>query len=245
MGSGISRVCHAAGYKVTLIDPSQEQLNKVKLNCNLSQDPMEIKNADFAIECIVEDIEKKHKLLTILDENAPNHTIFATNTSSLRITDISSCLSSSRREKFIGLHFFNPVPSMKLVELIPALASQETRTKVHEFTKTINKTVIECKDTPGFVVNRLLVPYILESIHLVERGESTMKEVDVAMKLGAGYPMGPFELADYVGLDTLLFIAMNWEKELKGMYKVPELLKKLVSQNKLGKKTKIGFYEYK
>ncbi|MEQ2243206.1 hypothetical protein ILYODFUR_004721, partial [Ilyodon furcidens] len=174
------------------------------------------------------------------------HSIFASNTSSLPITDIAS--STSRQDRFGGLHFFNPVSMMKLVEVIATSAtSQETFDSLLSFSKALGKTPVSCKDTPGFIVNRLLVPYMIEALRLHERGHGSKEDIDIAMKLGAGYPMGPFELSDYVGLDTLKFIIDGWnEKDPDNPLFTPsELLNKLVADGKLGKKTGEGFYKYK
>ena len=162
--------------------------------------------ADLCIEAIVENLEVKRKLFAQLDEAAPKHTIFASNTSSLPIESIA--MATKRGDRFGGLHFFNPVPQMKLVEVIRTpQTSDATFQSLLDVCQAMGKVAVKCKDTPGFVVNRLLVPYIMEAMRMAERGDATPQDIDVAMKLGAGYPMGPFELADFVGLDTLKFIS--------------------------------------
>jgi 3-hydroxyacyl-CoA dehydrogenase len=162
-------------------------------------------NSDLVIEAIVENVNAKHNLFSKLDKIAPSHALFASNTSSLSIEEIFKVVS--RKDKVGGLHFFNPVPMMKLLEVIRTpQTSDETFKSLIEFGKSIGKTTVDCKDTPGFIVNRLLIPYMLEAVHMYERGDASTQDIDTAMKLGAGYPMGPFELADYVGLDTLKFI---------------------------------------
>ncbi|KAJ3210500.1 hypothetical protein HDU82_007990 [Entophlyctis luteolus] len=207
-------------------------------------------NADLIVEAIVENLEAKQKLFSALDAVAPASTIFASNTSSLPIAKIAKA-TPGRVDKFAGLHFFNPVPQMKLVEIVktPSL-SQSVFAALEAFTIDMQKTPVSCKDTPGFIVNRLLVPYILEAMRLVQRGDATKEDVDIAMKLGAGYPMGPFELADYVGLDTLKFITDGWPKDgegLKGkeLVEVPANLAKAVDAGKFGRKNGEGFYSYK
>uniref|UniRef100_A0A7N5JK92 Hydroxyacyl-coenzyme A dehydrogenase, mitochondrial n=1 Tax=Ailuropoda melanoleuca TaxID=9646 RepID=A0A7N5JK92_AILME len=175
-----------------------------------------VHSTDLVVEAIVENLKVKSELFTRLDKFASEHTIFASNTSSLQITNIAN--ATTRQDRFAGLHFFNPVPLMKLVE-----------------------------DTPGFIVNRLLVPYLLEAVRLYERGDASKEDIDTAMKLGAGYPMGPFELLDYVGLDTTKFILDGWyEMDAKNpLFQPIPSLNKLVAENKLGKKTGEGYYKYK
>ena len=161
---------------------------------------------------VTENLPLKKKLFSSYDKVAPAKTIFASNTSSLPIKDIA--LSTPERlDRFGGLHFFNPVPVMKLLEVIRIPeTSDETNTAMMEWGKAMGKTCVSCKDTPGFIVNRLLVPNLMEAVRLVERGDASPKDVDTAMKLGAGWPMGPFELADYVGLDTTKFIIDGWHE---------------------------------
>lgn len=176
---------------------------------------------------------------------APQHTIFTSNTSSLSIGEIASV--TSRKDRFGGLHFFNPVPVMRLLEVIrTADTSDDTFNKIRSFGENIGKTCITCKDTPGFVVNRLLVPLMAESVRLLERGDATARDIDTAMKLGAGYPMGPIELADYVGLDTTYNILKGWHEKFpeNPLFQPLPSLEKLVKEGKLGVKTGEGFYKY-
>lgn len=276
MGSGIAQVTAQAGFQVTLVDQNDTVLNKalasIKKNLqratkkkfeNKPEDQQNFidetlnriavatavdngaEKADLVIEAIVENLKVKHTLFKKLDEIAPPETIFTSNTSSLPITDIAE--PCSRKDKFGGLHFFNPVPVMKLLEVIKTNdTSVETYASLMEFGKKIGKVTVECKDTPGFIVNRLLVPYMFQAIQMYERGDASVKDIDTAMKLGAGYPMGPFELADYVGLDTCKFINDGWLERFPTdpNFKDSELLNKLVAENKLGRKTGEGVYKY-
>ncbi|XP_049876167.1 hydroxyacyl-coenzyme A dehydrogenase, mitochondrial-like [Pectinophora gossypiella] len=276
MGSGIAQVAAQAGQNVTLVDVSSDVLAKAQksISTNLGRvakkvykdnpqegekfvtealgriktatDPAEgAKNSDLVVEAIVENLDVKHKLFKQLDAAAPAHAILASNTSSLSINEISSVVK--RKDKFGGLHFFNPVPVMRLLEVVRgAETSEETYTSMMTWGKSVGKTCITCKDTPGFVVNRLLVPYICEAIRLFERGDASARDIDIAMKLGAGYPMGPLELADYVGLDTNKFILDGWHKKYPNepLFSPIPLLNKLVAEGKLGVKTGEGFYKY-
>merc|ERR1712012_598692 len=206
-----------------------------------------LKTADLVVEAVTENLGLKQKLFTSYDKVAPQKTIFASNTSSLAIRDIaSSC--PNRMDRFGGLHFFNPVPVMKLLEVvrIPE-TSDETFSAMVAWGKAMGKKTVDCKDTPGFIVNRLLVPYLMEAVRLVERGDASAKDVDLAMKLGAGHPMGPFQLADYVGLDTTKFIMDGWSERFpdESLFRKSELLNSLVAEGKLGMKTKEGFFKYR
>jgi 3-hydroxyacyl-CoA dehydrogenase len=265
-----------AGYKVTLVDQNEGILNKAlnsiktslqrstkkkfekepeKANqyindtvgrINLStQIDNGAEKADLIIEAIVENMKVKHELFTKLDKISPRETIFTSNTSSLPISEIAEPVL--RKDKFGGLHFFNPVPVMKLLEVIKTdKTSLETYNSLLEFGKSIGKVTVECKDTPGFIVNRLLVPYLFEAIRMYERGDASIQDIDTAMKLGAGYPMGPFELSDYVGLDTSKFIVDGWRAKYPNdpTFAESKVLNKLVSEGKLGRKSGEGFYKY-
>ncbi|KAL0821431.1 hypothetical protein ABMA28_004910 [Loxostege sticticalis] len=275
MGSGIAQVSAQAGQNVTLVDVSPDVLAKAQksIGANLGRvakkvykdkpqegekfvaealgriktltDPVAAaKSADLVVEAIVENMDVKHKLFKQLDEAAPEHTILASNTSSLSINEIASVVK--RKDRFGGLHFFNPVPVMRLLEVVKgAETSEATYNAMMAWGKAVGKTCITCKDTPGFVVNRLLVPYICEAIRLYER-DASARDIDIAMKLGAGYPMGPLELADYVGLDTNKFILDGWHKKYpdQPLFKPIPLLNKLVAEGKLGVKSGEGFYKY-
>ncbi|XP_061573526.1 hydroxyacyl-coenzyme A dehydrogenase, mitochondrial isoform X2 [Cololabis saira] len=277
MGAGIAQVAAATGHSVTLVDMSEDILKKsvkgiegslkrvvkkkfadkpeageefvqkVLQKVSISTDvEATAQGSDLVLEAIIENLKIKQDLFGRLDKRAPAHTIFASNTSSLPITDIAS--STSRLDRFGGLHFFNPVPMMKLVEVIGTSAtSQDTFDSLLNFTKALGKTPVSCKDTPGFIVNRLLVPYMLEALRLHEKGHGSKEDIDIAMKLGAGYPMGPFELCDYVGLDTIKFIIDGWCALDPGnpLFAPSEMLNKLVAEGKFGKKNGEGFYKYK
>ncbi|CAD5215180.1 unnamed protein product [Bursaphelenchus okinawaensis] len=276
MGSGIAQVSAQAKLNVVLVDQNEKILNaaqqrihkslqrvakkkhgdneseatkfvddtlgKIKINSDLRS---AVKEADLVIEAIVENIEAKQKLFSEVEKAAKSDVILATNTSSLRLADIGANIKN--QANFGGLHFFNPVPVMKLLEVVKHdKTSEQTFKELEGFGKTVGKVTVACKDTPGFIVNRLLVPYMYEALRLAERGDASMKDIDVAMKLGAGYPMGPFELADYVGLDTLKFIQDGWAKQHPDdpLFKPSQLLNKLVSEGKLGAKSGEGFYKY-
>ncbi|KAL9547189.1 hypothetical protein MBANPS3_006289 [Mucor bainieri] len=203
--------------------------------------------SDLIVEAIVENIDVKQKLFAQLDKVAPKDAIFCSNTSSLPVTQIAEATSDARKERFAGLHFFNPVPAMKLVEIVRTdKVSDEVYTDLAEFTKKVGKTSVACKDTPGFIVNRLLVPYMLEAMRVIDRDEASIADVDTAMKLGAGMPMGPLELADFVGLDTMKFIVDGWEKagSLDTPLQESQILNKLVKEGNLGRKSGKGFYDY-
>ncbi|XP_022077379.1 hydroxyacyl-coenzyme A dehydrogenase, mitochondrial [Acanthochromis polyacanthus] len=277
MGAGIAQVAASTGHSVTLVDTSddilkksiktiegslkrvvkkkfadkpeagEEFIQKVLKNVSTSTDAgSAVKSSDLVLEAIVENLKIKQDLFSRLDKLAPAHTIFASNTSSLPISDISS--TTNRLDRFGGLHFFNPVPMMKLVEVIgTSSTSQETFDSLLNFSKVLGKTPVSCKDTPGFIVNRLFVPYLYEAVRLYERGHGSKEDIDIAMKLGVGYPMGPFELSDYIGLDTIKFIMDGW-REMdpdNTLFAPSELMDKLVAEGKLGKKTGEGFYKYK
>jgi len=221
-------------------------VNKVMANLKTSTDPLAAaSNSDLIIEAIVENLAVKQKLFHSLDGAAPENCIFASNTSSIPIKDIA--LATKRMDRFGGVHFFNPVPLMKLVEIIRIPETTDaTFDALLKFGQDVGKTTVNCKDTPGFIVNRLLVPYMMEAVRMLERGDASASDIDVAMKLGAGYPMGPIQLADYVGLDTCKFILDGWHKAYPDnpLFNPSEMLNKLVSENRLGQKTGEGFYKY-
>lgn len=277
MGAGIAQVAASTGHNVTMVDMSEDILKKSRANIEKSlqrvakkkfaENPKDgeafvadvfsrlsiqtdsaeaVKNADLVTEAIVENLDIKKKLFASLDKAAPQHTIFTSNTSSIPIKEIA--VSTSRLDRFGGLHYFNPVPMMKLLEVIRIPeTSDETFNTLLAFGKAMGKVTVNCKDTPGFIVNRLLVPYMMEAVRMVERGDATPQDVDTAMKLGAGYPMGPFELTDYVGLDTCKFILDGWHAKFPDnpLFEPCPLLDKYVAEGKLGNKVGEGFYKTK
>ncbi|CAB3401176.1 unnamed protein product [Caenorhabditis bovis] len=276
MGSGIAQVSANAKLNVTVVDNNQEALNKAHKSIEVSlkrvakkkfaedvnaQDELVssvlsriqlstdvkagVKDADLVIEAIVENIDVKRKLFADVEAAAKPSALITTNTSSLRLEDIG--LNLKDKTRFGGLHFFNPVPVMKLLEVIRHKeTSDATFNELVNYGKAVGKVTVACKDTPGFIVNRLLVPYMFEALRLYERGDASMSDIDVAMKLGAGYPMGPFELGDYVGLDTCKFIMDGWHKQYpdEPAFKPSPTINKLVSEGKNGRKSGEGFYKY-
>ncbi|HEX2165831.1 MAG TPA: 3-hydroxyacyl-CoA dehydrogenase family protein, partial [Longimicrobiales bacterium] len=204
----------------------------------------ELKDADIVIEAVTEDIELKNEMFRTLDRACAEHTIFASNTSSLTIAAMAA--ATNRPHRFVGLHFFNPVPVMKLVEVVRTIAvDQDVFRTAYEFAGTLGKEPVEAKDTSGFIVNRLLVPYMLDAIRCLEEGLATTEDIDKSMTLGTGYPMGPFTLCDFVGIDTLYYIAeIMFEEFRETRYAPPPLLRRMVSFGYFGRKTKRGFYDY-
>ncbi|KAG0145525.1 hypothetical protein CROQUDRAFT_658593 [Cronartium quercuum f. sp. fusiforme G11] len=208
--------------------------------------------SELVVEAIVEKVKPKQELFKRLDSIAPPSCIFASNTSSLKISDIASATSVERQRKFAGLHYFNPVPQMKLVEIIRTNETDEsTLESLTALCKRTGKVPVLCADTPGFIVNRLLVPYLLEAMRMLERGEATIEDIDTAMKLGAGYPMGPLELSDYVGLDTMKHISDGWRQSRvetgeigSALVEPVTKLDELVAAGKLGRKSGQGFKKY-
>ena len=199
-----------------------------------------LESADIVVEAITEVLPLKQKLFSKWDQMCPEKTLFATNTSFLKVTDVMNKVQ--RQDKCGGLHFFNPVPVMKLVEVVRTMeTSDETYQKLMRFSRDIGKYPVTCRDTEGFIVNRLLGPYISDAIAMVERGDATHEDVDMAVKLGLGYPMGPFELLDYTGIDLHKHINDNPEFPLR---KPSKLIDQMVAEGKFGMKSGEGFYKY-
>ncbi|WP_142827110.1 3-hydroxybutyryl-CoA dehydrogenase [Planococcus soli] len=269
MGSGIAQVCAQAGLKVKLNDMKQEAYERGigTITKNLSRNvekgrmreeektavlgritpSLDLKDAhdvDIVIEAAVENMAIKHSIFKTLDEVAPKHAILATNTSSLPITEIAAV--TNRPEQVIGMHFMNPVPVMKLVEIIRGLAtSDEVYKKVEEMTLQLSKTPVEVNDFPGFVANRILMPMINEAIFTLQEGVATKEAIDDIMKLGMNHPMGPLQLADFIGLDTCLYIMEVLHEGFgDSKYRPSPLLRQYVKAGWLGKKTGRGFYDY-
>eukprot|EP01083_Nonionella_stella_P295376 1003920_1 len=204
-----------------------------------------LNDADLIVEAIIENLDLKKTLYSDLGKECKPEAIFASNTSSLSITRMA--LASGRPEKFVGVHLFNPVQLMKLVEVIRTdHTDRDVFDKTMEWVGRIGKVGVKCRDTPGFIVNRLLVPNLVQAILLVERGDASIEDVDLSMKLGAGHPMEPLHLADYVGLDTCLFIMEGWVKDFpeERAFVVPDILREKVKNNELGRKTGKGFYHW-
>lgn len=269
MGSGIAQVCAQAGFDVILNDmkeeahergiqsitknlsrdvekgrKTEEEKDQILGRISKSLDLNDAKNADIIIEAAVENMDVKHSIFKTLDAAAPEHAILATNTSSLPITEIAAV--TNRPEKVIGMHFMNPVPVMQLVEIIRGLATtDEVYAAVEEMTKKLSKTPVEVQDFPGFVSNRILMPMINEAIFTLQEGVASKEAIDSVMKLGMNHPMGPLTLADFIGLDTCLYIMeILYEGFGDTKYRPSPLLRKYVAAGWLGKKTGRGFYEY-
>ncbi len=269
MGAGIAEVSAKAGYATVVREISDElcergrsaiqkslgrALEKGKLSnddrdsilqrITLTTELEELKDADLIIEAVVEDLEVKNDILAQLDTLCSERTIFASNTSSLTITDMAA--ATRRADRVVGLHFFNPVPVMKLVEVVRTIStSNQTFETALEFARSLGKEPVTCKDNSGFIVNRLLVPYMLDAIRALESGLGSLTDMDKAMQLGCGYPMGPFVLSDLVGLDTLCRVAeVMFDEYRETRFAPPPLLKRMVTAGYLGRKTGRGFYDY-
>ena len=269
MGSGIAQVAAQAGLKVTVREVDQKFLDlglgriKKFLDGGVAKGKMSadeagaifgrirgvtaldaLSDADLVIEAVTESVELKREVFTTLDRACPPHTLLASNTSSLSITEMAAM--TQRPDRFLGLHFFNPVPLMKLVEVVKTVrTSSDTIETGLAFARKVGKTPILTKDSPGFVVNLLLVPYLLDAIRGLEKGVASVEDIDTGMKLGCGYPMGPFTLLDFVGLDTTYYIANIMFEEFKQpQYAAPTLLKRMVHAGYHGRKSGKGFYDY-
>lgn len=270
MGSGIAQACAQAGYRVVASEVNEELLNKglsgIRTSLNIdvrrrriTQEDMDavlariegttslphLADCDLVIEAVAENMSLKKGLFSELDKICPANCILASNTSCLSVIDLAQ--ATNRPEKVLGLHFFNPVPLMKLLEVVRTLVvSDETIETVKEFGESLGKTAIIAPDTPGFIVNRLLMPFMLEAFRQMESGLVTKEDIDAGARLGLGHPMGPLKLADLVGIDTVLYIAGAIYEELGDpLYAPPLILKKMVAAGWLGRKTGKGFYEYR
>ena len=269
MGSGIAEVSAKAGMDVMVREINDEAIEsgRGRIESSLARavkrekitsderdailgrirfttEVADLADRDLVIEAVIEDLEAKNELFGALDGLCGPETIFATNTSSLTVTDMAAAVG--RPDRVVGLHFFNPVPVMKLVEVVRTIAtSDEAFDRAFEFARAVGKEPITAKDNSGFVVNLLLVPYMLDAIRQLERGVASVEDIDTAMVLGCGYPMGPFTLCDFVGNDTTVRIAeIMYEEYREERYAPPPLLKRMVSMGRYGRKSGIGFYDY-
>lgn len=269
MGSGIAQTCAQSGYETLVREISQPLLEKGLARIYEAWDMMaskgkltaeqvaenrarlrgtleleEFADCDLVIEAVIENMEEKLRLFPALDKILKPTALILSNTSSLNITQMGAV--TRRPEKVCGLHFFNPAPVMKLVEVVKTIStSEQTIAEVQEFARSLGKTPVLAKDTAGFIVNFLLIPYLIAAVRMLENGVASRDDIDTAMKLGCGYPMGPFTLLDYVGLDTTLWAAEAIYEEFKDpLYAPPPLLRRMVLSGMLGRKSGRGFYEY-
>ncbi len=269
MGSGIAQVCAQAGFPTVVREVSDALVQKglggieknvarlvekgtmqqadadaVKSRLHGTTKLEDLKDCDLVIEAIIEQLPAKRELWDALDKVCPKHTIFATNTSSLLVTEMAA--ATKRPELFVGLHFFNPVPVMKLVEVVRTIATDAAvYEEVVEFGRKLGQVPVRAGDSTGFIVNRLLVPYLLDAIRAYEEGVGSIEDIDHSMKLGCGHPMGPLTLLDFVGLDTTYYIANIMFEEFKEKrFAPPALLKRMVLAGWNGRKSGRGFYDY-
>jgi 3-hydroxybutyryl-CoA dehydrogenase len=269
MGSGIAQVAAQAGCQVTVREVSQQLLDKglqgieknlarlvekgtlnaadrdqVRGRLRGTTNVEDLKDSDVIIEAIIEQLPAKRELWSALDKICPKPTIFASNTSSLSITEMATF--TQRPDRFVGMHFFNPVPVMKLVEVIRTIATDpKVFDEMVAFGQRLGKTVVRTSDRTGFIVNRLLVPYLLDAVRALEEGVGSVEDIDNSMKIGCGYPMGPFTLLDFVGLDTTYYISIIMFDEFKERrFASPPLLKRMVLAGWNGRKAGRGFYDY-
>ena len=269
MGSGIAEVCARAGYRVVVREISEtllqsgfhrieKSLGKAVTRGKISQEQAgqtlgrirgtlalaDLADCNLVVEAAIENMSLKKEIFAELDQILAPEAILASNTSSLCITEIAS--ATGRGDKVLGIHFFNPVPVMPLIEFVRTiLTSDETMAIAQQFGASLGKTVVTAKDTPGFIVNRLLVPYLLQAVQVYEDGLATREDIDTAVKLGLAHPIGPLTLLDFVGLDTTLFIADAMYDEYKDpRYAAPPLLRRMVLAGHLGRKSGKGFYDY-
>jgi 3-hydroxybutyryl-CoA dehydrogenase len=269
MGSGITQVCASAGYRTVVREVDdrllEQGLTRIRqfldggvARGKLTEDSRRLTlsnitgttsfeafhDCDLVIEAIVENVQAKQFAYSALERVVPAHTVLLSNTSSICITELAA--ATSRPERFAGLHFFSPVPLMKLVEVIRALTtSDETYRTAFEFAASIGKEAVSAPDRPGFIVNRLLVPYLLDAIRAHESGLGSVEDIDKGMTLGCGHPIGPFALLDFIGLDTAYSVAsIMYEEFREPQYAPPPLLKRMVLAGRLGRKSGRGFYRY-
>jgi 3-hydroxybutyryl-CoA dehydrogenase len=269
MGSGIAQVSAQAGFQTTVIEANQELLDRglggikrtlealvarAKLDERAKDDALgrlngatsfdALVDVDLVIEAITENQPLKNETFAKLDAICPPHALLASNTSSCNVTAMAA--ATKRPGQVLGLHFFNPVPLMKLVEVVQSiLTDDKTIAAAYEWVQAVGKVPVKTKDSTAFIVNRLLVPYLLDAIRIYEGGLASLEDIDQAMKLGCGYPMGPFTLLDLVGLDTTMFVAeVMFEEYRESRYAPPPLLKRMVMAGQLGRKTGKGFYTY-
>jgi 3-hydroxybutyryl-CoA dehydrogenase len=269
MGSGIAQVCAAAGFETVVREVTPELVDKglkgieknlvrlvekgtiteaakgeIRVRLKGTTAIEDLKECDLVIEAIIEQLPAKRELFGALDKLCPANTIFASNTSSLTITEIAT--STKRPQRFVGLHFFNPVPVMKLVEVVRTIATDAAvYEEVVTFGAKLGKTAVRAHDSTGFIVNRLLVPYLLDAIRALEEGVGSIEDIDNSMKLGCGHPMGPLTLLDFVGLDTTYYISQIMYEEFKERrFAAPPLLKRMVLAGWNGRKAGRGFYDY-
>jgi 3-hydroxybutyryl-CoA dehydrogenase len=269
MGHGIAQVAAQAGYDVTVREVNQERLDSglgkinkqlaravekgrmeqsqadevtARIKTTLSYD--DLADCDLVIEAITEDLEEKHAMWRELDQIVKDEALFATNTSSLGVIDQAS--ATNRPERFLGLHFFNPAQVMPLLEVVESIStSTGTLEEGFEFGRSLKKTVVHARDKAGFIVNRLLIPYLLDAIRAHEEGFGSIEQIDAAMKGGANHPMGPFELLDFVGLDTSQSVGeIMFDEFREKRFAPPPMLRKLVTAGHFGRKTGRGFYDY-
>jgi 3-hydroxybutyryl-CoA dehydrogenase len=270
MGAGIAQLCAQSGYQVVASEINEELLKKglafidktlAKLvekgklpqpdkDATLARikgttNTKDFSDCDLVIEAVIENLDLKKKIFAELDKVCPKHAILATNTSCLSIIDMA--MATKRPDKVLGLHFFNPAPIMKLLEVVKTIAtSDETVATSKKFGESLGKTTVIAKDAPGFIVNRVWIPYILHAIRLLEDGVASREDIDNAITLGLNYPMGPLTLSDMAGIDIVKFVADAIYEELKDpRYIVPTLVNKMVAAGWLGRKTGKGFYDYK
>jgi 3-hydroxybutyryl-CoA dehydrogenase len=272
MGSGIAQVSAVAGYDVVVLEQDQKFLDKgfagIEKSLNRFAEKPEksgitpeqakqararisgattqsaVADCDIIIEAIIENVEEKKKMFAALDAIVKKDAIFASNTSSISITEVAA--ATRRPDKFVGLHFFNPVPLMKLVEVVRTIATSSAAfDAAYDFGKSLGKVPVRTSDKTGFIVNRLLVPYLLDAIRAYEEGVGSIPDIDNAMKLGCGYPMGPFTLLDFVGLDTTYYIThVMFDEFRERRFASPALLKRMVMAGWYGRKSGKGFYDY-